>query len=121
MSEQDYQVIYIVPGEEALLDVYAHNSGPMNFDDAVKTCESLGNGWRLPTKDELNTLYNNYQQIHGLGGDEFEYTRGYWSSESPDGMRGPQLDVAWVQIFESGFQYSDPKGHAYYVRPVRNH
>jgi hypothetical protein len=121
MAEQDYQTIYIVPGEDALLDVYAHNIGPLNFDDAVAACESLGGGWRLPTKDELNTLYNNYQQIDGLGGDSFAYEGVYWRSESPDSPHGLQLTVAWVEIFNSGFQFCEPKGHTHYVRPVRNH
>ena len=31
----------------------------MNWHDANKACNALGKGWRLPTKDELNTLYQN--------------------------------------------------------------
>ena len=33
--------------------------GEMNWDDAMKACADLGDGWRLPTKDELNLLYEN--------------------------------------------------------------
>ena len=29
----------------------------MNWNDAKKACAKLGAGWRLPTKDELNLLY----------------------------------------------------------------
>ena len=120
MAEQDYRTINIVPGEDAFLDVYAHNIGPLNFDDAVAACESLGSGWRLPTKDELNVVYNN-RQIASIRAEDFAYEGVYWSSESPDSPHGLQLTVAWVEIFNSGFQFCEPKGHAHYVRPVRTH
>jgi hypothetical protein len=32
-------------------------SDKMNWTDAKAACEELGNGWRLPSKDELNILY----------------------------------------------------------------
>ncbi len=37
--------------------------GLMNWDDAKEACENLGDGWRLPTKDELNILYKNKDKI----------------------------------------------------------
>ena len=30
--------------------------GRMTWDDAMKACADLGDGWRLPTKEELNIL-----------------------------------------------------------------
>ena len=48
----------------------------MKWDDANRTCLNLGEGWRLPTKDELNTLYNNKNQIGNL---QDPYLA-YWSS-----------------------------------------
>ena len=37
----------------------AENAFPdeMNWADAKKACASLGKGWRLPTKKELDVLY----------------------------------------------------------------
>lgn len=38
----------------------------MSLDAALKGSKALGNGWRLPTKDELNTLYQNKEKIGGF-------------------------------------------------------
>ena len=35
----------------------------MNWEDAVKACDELGRGWRLPDKDELNILLKNHYII----------------------------------------------------------
>jgi hypothetical protein len=40
--------------------------GFMNWHEAVEVCKKLGKGWRLPTKDELNFLYENKEEIGGL-------------------------------------------------------
>ena len=64
--------------------------GRYTWDDAMKACADLGDGWRLPTKDELNTLYQNKDKI---GGFAIDY---YWSStESYD-------NGAWYQDFYNG-------------------
>ena len=50
----------------------------MNWDNAEKACKALGEGWRLPTIDELKFLYLNKNEIRGFG------DRSYWSStQSP--------------------------------------
>ena len=46
----------------------------MNWEDAVKACDELGRGWRLPDKDELNILLKNHYIIGN-----FTYWD-YWSS-----------------------------------------
>ena len=45
------------------LEVMTEDLGEMNWDDAMKACADLGDGWRLPTKDELNILYKNKYKI----------------------------------------------------------
>lgn len=65
----------------------------MTWEDAKKACDSLGDGWRLPTKDELNILYLNRTNLNG-----FKDSYSYWSS-TEDGnltllvsfMNGPQV------------------------------
>jgi hypothetical protein len=68
--------------------------GQMNWGDAEKACSDLGVGWRLPTKDELNVLYQNKDKIGGFVNDN------YWSSNQY--FNG----TAFVQDFNSG-KYSD--------------
>ena len=46
----------------------------MNWDEANKACNALGKGWRLPTKDELNTLYQNKDFIGGF------FNTSYWGT-----------------------------------------
>jgi hypothetical protein len=82
----------------------------MNWEDAKKACEALGQGWKLPSKDELDFLYQNRDAIGRFT------SRYYWSST---------LDKngdAWQQHFNSGKQYyvyiKNGKG-VYNVRAVR--
>ena len=58
----------------------AQNDFPnrMKWDDAKKACSDLGDGWRLPTINELNILYKNKKIIGKYLKD------GYWSSTEID-------------------------------------
>ena len=56
------------------LEIMTEDLGRMDWMEATKACADLGDGWRLPTKDELNILYENKDKIGG-----FAYTY-YWSS-----------------------------------------
>ena len=78
-----------------------------NWRDAVKACSSLGEGWRLPTKDELNLMYINRVVIGGFA------TKIYWSSTEYVST------LSWLQDFSSGNQIGINKNDAGYVRAVR--
>lgn len=81
----------------------------MNWENAKKTSEELGGGWRLPTTDELNEMYKNREEIGG-----FAYSS-YWSSTEYD------YEDAWAQFFdETGFPYNISKTQEYSVRAVRD-
>jgi hypothetical protein len=80
----------------------------MNWNDAKEACAELGDGWRLPTKDELNILYHNKDKIGGFAG----YI--YWSSTEYD-----YGSLAWLQNFVTGDQANVNKTSAFYVRAVR--
>lgn len=83
---------------------------PLKWKDGIKACKELGDGWRLPTKDELNTLYKNKKKIGGFDGGE------YWSSTEGE-MYG-----TWGQYFDDGFQanFEDNKKDTHSVRAVKS-
>jgi hypothetical protein len=87
----------------------AQNDFPkqMKWQDAKKACENLGRGWRLPTKDELHILYQNYVKI-GVYSNNF-----YWSSTEF------VFESAWVQYFGNGGQLYINKSETSYVRAIR--
>ena len=63
--------------------------------------------WFLPSRDELNTLYEQRDTVGGFG------AGGYWSSSQY------VADDAWGQVFTSGYQYGYGKDATLGVRPVR--
>ena len=80
-----------------------------NWDDARLYCFSLNikgkTGWRLPTKEELNEIYesdNDFQKSY------------YWSSTELTG------NSAWNQNFHLGFQSNSVKNGNYCVRAIRS-
>ena len=79
----------------------------MNWNDAKEACAELGDGWRLPTKDELNILYNNKDKIGGFA------SVAYWSSSEREDTS------AWLQYFGNGVQNYTNKTVTFYVRAVR--
>lgn len=89
------------------LEVMTKDLGEMEWKEAKKACAALGGGWRLPTKDELNDLYENKDKIGGFA------TNNYWSSTEEDYF------IAWKQNFGIGFQKFEHKIRTYYVRAVR--
>ena len=94
----------------------------MNWDDAFRACDALGDGWRLPTREELVLIYKNKYKIGGFTSHK------YWSSTKFDYKFGDSLDlsskefvstIAWYQDFYFGGQGYDGKRNAGYVRAVR--
>ena len=86
----------------------AQNDFPrhMNWNDAKKACAALGDGWRLPTLDELNTLFQNKDKI---GNFQRAY---YWISTEAN------TNDAWRKDFSSGFQVEEST-HELKVHRVR--
>lgn len=89
------------------LEIMTQDLGKMNFSEAQKACEELGDDWRLPTKDEFNMLCENKDKIGG-----FERSW-YWSSTELNAQ------AAWIQHAESCDEMLNQKRVAFYVRPVR--
>jgi len=89
---------------------------------AAKICYDLVLGgyddWYLPSKDELNELYENRLEIGG-----FDYTGIYWSSSEGGPNDYGSYSNAWYQSFSNGTQYGNTKytskDYTYRVRAVR--
>ena len=84
----------------------------MNWDDAYKACSNLGNGWRLPNRNEIEVLYNNMEKIDCM-------QINYWSSYTLDRS-------AWFQNFgyssgmeKNGFQYKIRYNRVRAVRSIK--
>ncbi len=72
--------------------------------------------WYLPSKEELNLMYQNKTTIDvtaGANGGSSFATNNYWSSTELSDF------VAWVQLFQNGLQYSGSKSGTFNVRAVR--
>jgi len=89
-------------------EVYPTDLGKMKWNEAKKACADLGNGWRLPTRLELLSMYNNQDELGGFANYH------YWSS-TEDGSN----NYAWFQVFSNGLQGYDGKYNVSYVRAVR--
>ena len=89
------------------LEVMTEDLGRMNWYEAKKACKNLGDGWRLPTKDELNLLFQNSGKIGGFANVH------YWSSTEDD------FTNAWLQNFFIRNQTSVDKVVSTNVRAVR--
>ncbi len=63
--------------------------------------------WFLPSKDELNLLYQQKEDVGGFA------VVNYWSSTEASSS------LAWSLYFSDGFQYDDGKDDTLRVRPVR--
>ena len=65
--------------------------GEVTWYNDKRECKELGNGWRLPTKDELENMFNNKDLIGNF------FNVNYWSSSSYSS------DYAWMQMFTYEF------------------
>jgi len=94
MQDQGYSSWY--EANDLLSDANNHDVNGAKFMD-----------WRLPTKRELNLVYN---QKSNIGGEFFAI---YWSSTEYD------VNGAWLQGFVNGYQDNTYKDITFNVRAVR--
>jgi uncharacterized protein (TIGR02145 family) len=93
------------------LEVFNKNIGEFSFNDAKLACAKIGGGWRLPTKEELNQLFEN-KDVIGYRGEG-----AHWSSTNAEG-----LGYVWGQRFTDGYQnhYNTTSKFKCFVIPVRS-
>jgi hypothetical protein len=89
----------------------------LTFEEAKKACQDLGDGWRLPTRKELELIYKNREKISELEIGE------YWSSSEYDGKNSKTWSKGyWVINFNDGNNlYREPRRRTNLsVRAVRS-
>ena len=84
----------------------------MTWEEANPACFELGLGWRLPTRDEFNILYQNKKKIGGFNNQELYR---YWSSTVVDSAN--KTKSYWTQSFFDGRQFGFTSN--YYPNLVR--
>ncbi len=95
-------------GQHGLIAAKADIPGPYySWEDAKAKCAALGDGWHLPTKDELNKLYHAKSAVGGFS-DYYD-----WSSTEDVAI------YAWYQYFSSGYHANDDESSRWCVRAVR--
>jgi len=84
---------------------------------AAYTCYHLQEGgyddWFLPSKDELDKLFQNREAVGGFAG------YGYWSSTDNYDAPTDSATAAWIQVFSTGEQQHRGKWQYFGVRAVR--
>uniref|UniRef100_A0A6M3J6T1 Lcl C-terminal domain-containing protein n=1 Tax=viral metagenome TaxID=1070528 RepID=A0A6M3J6T1_9ZZZZ len=97
------------------LEWEADASGPMTWHKAMKYAEKLGEGWRLPTIEELVTLVD-YNRTDPASSFPEMPTYFFWSSSS---VAGSASDAWYVHFSRHGHVNNYVKTDANYVRCVR--
>ena len=93
--------------------------GIFKWAEAKKKCENKGEGWSLPTKEELVEIYQYKDTIKG-------FTDSWYWSLSTDGSSDYYFDVnpdygnAWNLIFSNGILVSNSKTYTIKARCVKH-
>ena len=96
--------------------VYPDLGSTMEWEQAMQACDDLTFGgyddWILPSKEVLNTMYINKDEIGGFITSSSSNSI-YWSSSKNSNGR------PWYQCFYNGSQITNEDCYYYRVRPVR--
>jgi hypothetical protein len=117
-EETKASLIYVID----TLEIMKNDIGvSMYLPDAEEIALAKGDGWRIPTFDELNVLYKNRQKIGGFSTDSNTDETIYMSStESNDG--GTYRTIKVIDFsngkISSGYYTRGPVMKVRFVRPV---
>ncbi len=124
-DSEKYQINFVGIGN---IDVLMKDLEVLNYYQAKQAIEDLGNGWRLPTENELQLMYNNQDKIGGL-----TRNRTYVGNQQVSSYLGGGFDKYYFELytdailavdgktFERKWSNDENKNKFYfYVRPVRN-
>lgn len=101
------------------IEVQKTNGNQQSLQSAQKYCTGQGDGWRLPSIDELSKIYAAKKQLQAVEGFAAFVNERYWSN-TPD----PTFSSSYMYIdFSSGYKSSCSAisgTYTNYVRCVRN-
>ena len=106
-NNTDYKNIIGKPIRIGNLEIAQYDfPSDLNWDESNAACLALGDGWRLPSFDELKFLYQNRVAI---GMNQYRYWSSLMSPDSPKYLSdGRTYNFGWVLIFEGeGYPYRD--------------
>ena len=113
MTNSKYTNIgYGLPNTNAMLAKYATNTSYC-WKLIKEKKDSTGLDWFMPSKDELDIVYDNRTVITGQGGDAFKTDTVYWSSSEY------HRNTIWTQRFSNGYQGANGKDYSYHCRLLR--
>ena len=107
----------VIDEQTGLVWQRSHSPERMTWEKARDYAKSLGDGWRLPTVQELVSIVDYKRLDPAIDLDLFPRTPSlyFWSSSSYAG----NPDAAWNVAFNNGHVVQDTKVNANYVRCVR--
>lgn len=90
----------------------------VNYADAEKAAESLGEGWRLPTRLELESILDLSRHDPAIDTDVFPDTESDWYWSSTPTAWNPS--AVWIVSFSGGGVLDDPRLSGACARAVRS-
>lgn len=109
VSPSGYFVIHNEEGRPWLEVANKDLPGLLNFEETQSACDSMGEGWRLPEREELQAMR---MQLHRKKQGDFQ-NKWYWSA-TPN-----TAESCWGLHFGNGLEYYNFKMDQGCVRPVR--
>ena len=98
-------------------EVYPHDLPEvMTYLDAEKAVAKMGDGWRIPTLEELQLMYKNKDETFCTAAIASDYPGWYWSSTEP---RDYSSSVHIVCFSDGGESWDFKAGDRLSCRPVR--
>jgi hypothetical protein len=100
-----------IPSKNSEIELTDTDLGPMTWDDANLASEKAGDGWRLPTTLELDTMC---KELHQKGSGNFSPVN-YWASTT-----STLFNKMGAYNFERATPFADYVKEEFMVRLVRD-
>lgn len=107
-------VYYLFTNKVDNIEVYSTEFENISLHNAVKKCDSLGKGWRLPTIKEIEKIDNIVLKLENFT------RRTYWSSNYQSQNSAGKIDSIYTYEMRSGVSKLDILSSNIRLREVEN-